>query len=505
MEITIAHAYLNPTKGIAVNPHHSGAPIAHNVRASIVASVFARSRKTRMRVPAVLPPLAALLLFPPGVFPQDLFTWSPPRTVVPGTKCDVIASSGGTIHLITRQYYQFDADGNEITSESHGDNSQGARDDGPSIDIGPDGKIYELTKAGGGDNTHPITFRLRSPDGSIERELKASDGLRDNRTMAIWAGKNGEAYWMHSNNVGWPDPPDHYDMNHITAGGNTVLGDLLFHSTQIDFVCDGARSGDIIAASMGGRSECSYTWADISKSDIAGQMRNNRVVHKPPSGWPGWPALYTDGKGDVHLVYGGSEGRNPEHAWMFYNRYSGGTEKVYDNDVLAMEGWPHRTIPAIATSDDGATIVCVGPAGVHNNGWENNAVLVFCYSTDGGESWSAKDTIDGTKVDTDEGFRRPRMAGFGNRIYLFFNQMHDNHISLTMMDVGEPASGAIGRSPSVAASKSPHRSREFTNLLGRTVGSNGMNAAAGWFVVQGWPGRTESSRLHLHFDGIPKP
>lgn len=483
-----------------MNHHHSGAPRAHNIRSSIVATFFGRTRKTRMRVPAVLLPLTALLTLPPGICSADLFTWSTPRAVVPGTKCDVIASSSGTIHLITRQYYQFDADGNEIAAESHGDNSQGARDDGPSIDIGPDGKIYELTKAGGGPNhAHQITFRLRSADGSIEKEMTVSPGVDNNRTMAVWPGQNGEAYWMQSTNAGYPNPPDHYDVNHIDAGGNTILGDLLFNSTQIDFVCDGARSGDIIAAAMGGRSECSYTWADISQSDILAQMKNNRSVHKPPEGWPGWPALYTDGKGDVHLVYGGSEGRNPEHAWMFYNRYTGGSRKVFDNDVLVMEGWPHRTIPAIATSDDGNTIVCVGPAGLHNDGWENNAVLVFCYSTDGGESWSAKDTIDGTKVDTDEGFRRPRMAGLGNRIYLFFNQMHDNNISLTFMDVGETTSRIINRPLTAAATNSPPARHRIINLLGQVSIRKGMNP--GWYVSREPVDHTKGSPLHLRLRG----
>ena len=438
-------------------------------------------------------PFLTTILMPAAVVSQDLFTWSAPRVLVPGKKCDVIASKDGVLHLITAKYYQFDADGNEVTVKSPGDNCQGGRDDGPSIDIGPDNKVYELTKSGGG-HTHQIFFRLRSPDGTVERELKASDGLRDNRTMAVWAGKNGEAYWMHSNNVGWPNPPDHYDVNHIDAGGNTTLGDLIFNSTQIDFVCDAARSGTILGAAMGGKSECSYTWADIAEGDVLDQMKENRVSHKATA-QPGWPALYTDRNGDIHLAYGGSGQSRPEKGKIFYNRYRNGREKVFDNDVLVLDGWPHRGVPALASSDDGRNIVCVGVAGPHEQGWENNAVLIWSYSTDAGRTWSPKDTIDNTKVDTDEGFRRPRMTAVGNRVFLFFNQKHDNNISLAVMDVGDMSSRTIIHRSFVAPSPQRHTAL-MVNLLGQRIRDIGMPVVPCCVAVQA-QGQRESRNTVL--------
>lgn len=443
--------------------------------------------------------LGAAMLLPGRLLSDEQFTWSEPRTLVSGQKCDVITDGDGTIHLITAQYYQFDSDGNELTSDSHGDNCQGGRDDGPSIDIGPEGKIYELTKSGGG-HTHQITFRLRARDGSIERELKVSEGLRDNRTMAVWPGNSGEAYWMHSNNVGYPNPPDHYDLNHVDAGGNTVLGDLLFNSTQIDYVCDAARSGDIIAGAMGGKHECSYAWADVSREDILGQMEANRSAHSGTDR-PGWPALYTDGEGDIHLVYGGSDHPFPEKGKIFYNRYENGKQKVFDDDVLVLEGWPHRGVPAVATSEDGNTIVCVGVAGPADNGWENNAVLIWSYSTDAGASWSPKDTIDGTRVDTDEGFRRPRMTAFGNRVFLFFNRKHDSNISLTVLDTG-PVSAQRFR-PVLSPASTPVNAALKVNLLGRAVRDNGVSAgASAWHVVRAELRRDGRTTALLRLNGV---
>jgi hypothetical protein len=140
-------------------------------------------------------------------------------------------------------------------------------------------------------------------------------------------------------------------------------------------------------------------------------------------------------------------------------------------------------------------------AGPHEQGWENNAVLIWSYSTNAGKTWSPKDTIDNTKVDTDEGFRRPRMAAVGNRVFLFFNQKHDNNISLAVMDVGDMSSRTIIRPSFVAPSPRRHTAL-MVNLLGQTIRDIGMPVVPSCVAVEAQGQGKSGSTVLLNQDRV---
>ncbi len=391
---------------------------------------------TRRVAGACLWALALLVVWCAGTRPARAQQWTFHGTVAEGGQIDVVRGPADHIHMIAAHYYQFDVDGNVVVDEAVGDDQQGSMDFPPAIAVGDDGTVHIVTRHGGDWNGgHDIRYRRRNAAGTWDVDYLVGSRVKRNYVVSVaWTG--ADLVFVGSSEGG----DDVWGDIHIWQAGPssaTLLGSLGgIWRADADSRMRGVAGHLFLVSGKpdGGGNAAYFLNAALPDANLVSSLQASTQSYVTGSYRTGFPDLYVDRTGTVHLVYGAQQS-------VYYNKYSAAGVRLLGSDVQVFDGleWWHLEsgLSAVAASDDGSRVVAVALRSDGSQGASNSALL-WSYSTDGGSSWQpVLDT--GHFTDGGEGRRRPRLVAVGGKFLLFYEDRANGGISLATLNLERDA------------------------------------------------------------------
>ncbi len=357
-------------------------------------------------------------------------TWTFQGKVVEGGQFDAVRGPNDRIHVISSRYYQLDASGSVLVDEAQGDGRQGALDFPPAIAVGADGSVHIVTRHGGDwTNGHDIRYRRRTSQGSWDRDYLFGTPVKRNYVVA----------------VAWSDGPHvHLGSSH---GGSNVWGDLhLFEAgassaaavgdwtgiwrADTDFRMRGLASRVMLVSGLCDPDGTAFFGCGNAGGSLAAEVTASLHGHTQGSGRRAFPDVYVDASGGVHMTYAALH-------QVYYARHDSQGNELLSGDRLVFDGlgdWHMSTgLSAVAASDAGDVVVAVA---LRSDGSQQaaDADLLWAYSTNGGETWSAAEDL-GRNTHGGEGRRRPRLVAIGNAFRLLYWDNSESGIALASVQV----------------------------------------------------------------------
>jgi hypothetical protein len=406
--------------------------------------------------------------------------WRFVESGISGTQCDAAVGPGPFIHVMANYYHRLRADGSIDTVDTRiRDGGQIAMVFPPAIAVDGSGAVHVVGRQGGSYDDNRIWYFHLALDGALaQREF--GERVQRNYVVGVAAAGPTQVFMMHSecDNSVWGDL-------HLFGGGSAAvsLGTLSgVWRSDSDARIRGHNGVLYFASGLPDPSgKVFFSWANAS-ANVYTQLVANKQTHTGGGAGGtrrGFPDMYIDGAGSVHLTYGCQIGQ------VLYNRYSSSHTKAYATDKLILQnlGEHHTTVglSAVASSTDGRTIVVVG---IQQH--ELNGELVYVQSVDGGATWSGKTPL-GRYTDTGEGRRRPRMVAIGNTFYLFYYDLTANCLMLGTLSFDSPSAARSGpransTTPALVEGAGPAGGR-VVDMAGRLY-KNNANRGAGTALVR---------------------
>jgi len=372
-----------------------------------------------------------------GAAPAAAQTWTLYGPVAEGSQIDALRGPNDHIHLVSSRYYQLDTAGTVLVDEAQGDAQQGSLDFPPALAVGSDGSAHLVTRQGGDwDNGHDIRYRRRTGAGAWDRDYTFGTPARRNYVVAAaWAGASA-VYVSQSEALG----NDVWGDLHLFSAGATsaaAVGDLsgLWRADTDMRMRGGGSRVYLVSGKVDPDGRVYFSWADAGAGLLA-DLTSHLVEHTGGTGRRGFPDLYVDATGQVHVTYGA------QHE-VYYQRYSATGQPQLASDVRVFDGlgdWHLSTgLSAVAAGDDGDTVVAVA---IRSDGTSSisNGALQWAYSRDGGQTWSAPADL-GWTTNAGEGRRRPRLVAVGQTFCLLFGDNAASGISLATVVLPADADG----------------------------------------------------------------
>ncbi|HEB49351.1 MAG TPA: hypothetical protein ENI89_01970 [Desulfobulbus sp.] len=369
--------------------------------------------------------------------------WQFHGRVAEGGQLDVQATDDGTIHLVSSRYYQFDRQGRLLIEEPVGDTRQGGMDFPPAIAVDPTGTAHLLTRHDGSwSSGFELRYRRRNQAGAWDRDITVGQPLPRNYVLGIAAAGPDDVIMQTSRQV--TNVWGNHDIWQI-RGSRAVRQGELTGIWRADTDARMRTGGDrifLVSGRCDGDGTVYFTHCRTG-SDCRSQMEANLRAHRAGSGRRGMPDIAVDGLGQGHLTYGAFQE-------VYYNRYDERQRPVFAEDRRIFSGlgtW-HLSIglSAVAASADGNHVMAVA---LRSDGSKEagNAEILWSWSADGGESWSAPRSL-GIRTDAGEGRRRPRLVAVGSTFYLFYADREIPGISMASIDMEQyqessPITGAL--------------------------------------------------------------
>jgi len=377
--------------------------------------------------------LVLLLIGAPRDARGDPPSWNFQGNVADGLQFDVVRGPADVFHLVSTRYYQFDDQGAQMVVENQGDGMQGALDFAPAIAVGDDGTAHLVTRHGGDIvNGHDIRYRRRTAAGVWDLDYIFATPVRRNYGVGVaWSG--GHVYLANTDNSA--DPNGIVHLFEEMGGSASPLGNLpgiWRFDASIRMRGAGGRvhlAGAMPYPDAGGRV---YYLAGNAGATLFSDLVASQVLHDDGPGRTGGPDLHVDGNGAVHFSYG------PEYA-IYYNQYSATGQKVLTDDVQVMSGlgyWALKWgLSTVASSDSGSIVVVVALSSnsVVQDNLAEDCSLVWSYSVDGGQTFSAPLDMGHTS-NGGYGRLRPRLTATGQKFFLFYKDNDQPGISLATLE-----------------------------------------------------------------------
>ncbi len=392
-------------------------------------------RKREKRTPVVVT-IAAIFVTMAAGFPEargDPPSWVFHGTVAGGLQFDAARGPSNLLHIVSDRYYQLDDQGSVVLVEDQGDERQGALDFPPAIAIGDDGTVHMVTRHGGDfASGHQIRYRRRTAAGQWDLDYYFGTQVARNYVVGV-AWSNGHLYMAHSD-----ASENFWGVIHLfeEAGGSaSYLGQIQgIWRADADIRMRGF-DGKVYLASgvpdpgLGGK--VFYLSGNAGPS-LLDELSANRVVHSAGQERKGGPDLYVGADGSVHFSYGAE-------FEAYYNQYSPSGQKLLPNDARVMTNlglWQMKYgISAVAASDSGSVIVMVAlkSNGTDPDNCAEDSSLLWSYSTDGGQSFSAPQDMGHTTTGGC-GRLRPRLTAMGEKFFLLYKDNDQSGISLATLE-----------------------------------------------------------------------
>jgi len=358
-------------------------------------------------------------------------SWTFHGKVADGNQLDVVRGPGNTIHLVSTKYYRFDAGGARVAEEGQGDERQGSMDFGPAIAVCGDGSVHIVTRHGGDWGAgHDIRHRKRDAGGSWSVDYVFGGRWARNYVVGIGCAATGQVVMFYS------------------EAGDNVWGDLHLWEAGSSSAADLGRLGGIWRADTDARIRGfgdaffmvsgkvdgdgrAYFLRAAAGAGVRDALDGSAQEHRAGTGRRGFPDLFVDAAGKVHVAYGA------QHT-VFYNSYTSGGTKVHAADIKVFDGlgdWHCASgLSAVAASDDGRFVVAVALKSDGSQG-ASDSDLLWSRSEDGGSTWSAQQDT-GRNTDGGEGRHRPRLVAIGGKFFLFYVDKETSGVSLATLDLG---------------------------------------------------------------------
>jgi len=364
-------------------------------------------------------------------FGQVKPTWTFHGRVADGGQIDALSGPDGRVHLISSNYYQFDIDGRRLVSEAIGDDKQGSMDFPPALAVDTQGNVHIITRHGSAsvDVGYDIRYRMRTASGVWQDDFWVGSPEKRNYVVGI-AAAGVDDIFLHSTKAGsnvWGDVRI-WKKNGTSA---PLIGDLsdIWRADTDARMRGSAGKLFLVSGKCDSGGAAYFSFCNAGSTCFTELTRNIRT-HSSGNGRIGAPDLYVDRQGFVHVTYGA------EYE-VYYNKYNENQQLVFSNDkriFSGLGGW-HLSLgmSAIAASDEGTTVVAVALDPDGNTQGATNSELLWTYSTDGGLSWSAPESL-GVYTDGGEGRRRPRLVAVGNTFLLFYRNNAEGDISLATVN-----------------------------------------------------------------------
>ncbi len=359
--------------------------------------------------------------------------WDFQGTVADGLQFDVVRGPSDVLHLVSSRYYQYDDQGAQLVVEDQGDGRQNPLDFAPAIAVGDDGTVHLVTRHGGELNTgHDIRYRRRTAAGVWDVSYIFGSQVPRNYVVGV-AWSDGHVYLAHSDTSA-----NFWGVIHLfeeLGGSASALGDLQgIWRADADIRMRGAGGQVHLASGMpdpglGGR--VYYLWGNAG-ANLLSELTANQVQHNAGAERKGGPELYLDGNDAVHFTYGA------EFA-VYYNQYLATGPKVLSSDAVVMTGlglWQMKYgVSTMASADSGDIVVVVA---LRSNSSDpdscgEDSSLLWSYSMDGGQSFSAPVDMGHTS-NGGCGRLRPRLTAIGQKFFLFYKDNNLSGISLATLE-----------------------------------------------------------------------
>ena len=369
--------------------------------------------------------VAASLVVLGVAVPASAQTWKKRGVVTKSPTYDAVRGNDGRAHVIADRYLQVARDGKVLLDEPIADGVKNPLEFPPAIHVGADGAVHVAVRSGGNQSTGYVTsYRRRSPGGSWGGAVQFGSPVKWNWQVAVATNSKGDAFTLSTgagDNVWRP--------LHVwqVTGGVTAVGklDSVF---RVDNQAILRSSGGRVYFASGNNSEpVTFAHGD----GTAAGFSNSAKRHSAGSGSErGFPDLYPDASGAVHLVYGSGHTKHPAtfpacsgcvDGELHYAKYENGTAKVGSDKTLFRNlGTWHLSIGlgAVAASDDGGVVVAVALE-TDDSKEAAQSKLLWAHSMDGGKSWSAPED-SGLRVFGAEGRLRPKIVGLGRTFVMFY-------------------------------------------------------------------------------------
>lgn len=386
--------------------------------------------------------------------------WTFVETEITGTQLDAVPGPDGKIHVMSSRYQVLNTDGTLASFDER--LRDGGQDMGvfpPAIGVGPEGTVHVVSREGGGYSLNKIHYFRLSPEGALGHYIF---GTRCNRNyiVGVAAADASNAFMHHTESFSnvWGDV--HVWRDNGSAGQK--LGSLSgIWRSDTDVRMRGHNGTLYLVSGLPDRNgKVSFSWADVD-GNVFSQLESNMQAHKGGTGGDkrrGFPDLYIDKTGSVHLTYGCQIGQ------ILYNRYSSSHSKAFSADKLVMSnmGEWHLSIgiSAVAASDDGEKVVVVGAL----YGSELGEQLMWVYSTDGGSTWSNRASLDKLTA-CGEGRRRPRLVAAGDAFYLIYFDKETGKVAMGILSFG----GGTATSRPAVEHETPHADVTAANAFAADI------------------------------------
>ncbi len=359
------------------------------------------------------------------------FVWTQRILLIDGPQFDVDKGPDGKIHLISSSYNQIDEDGNVTLTEDHiSDDAMGDMRFPPALATGPDSSVHIVTRHGGtwSEYTHIIRYRRRGSNGTWSSALKITDPVDRNYVVGVAVLDNNRVFCMHSRQNG---TNVHADIHMYEVVGSSL--DYLGKTTSRDWLRIDAdyrvdSYGNSLHLFSGSpwptedRRKTYYFSTNVTSStDVPAALSGSKKEHNDGTGRQCLPDVCAWGAGGTDIVYGAEN-------TVYYNRYLSNGNTLFGNDKKVLDNlgdWHLKSgSSAIGVSDDGQKVLVVGIQS--DGGTRGNGNLVYTFSEDGGQTFSAKQNVTdnlGESISTlgGEGRLRPRMVWFKERFMVFYH------------------------------------------------------------------------------------
>jgi hypothetical protein len=234
-----------------------------------------------------------------------------------------------------------------------------------------------------------------------------------------------------------------------SLGGKKVRGPLVFYDALIPEVPKGSVfgiwRGDNHARLRSGKDGRIFFASGLNDTDgkvffsyanpdenFYNDLLANTLEHKLGEGIRvGFPSIYPDPAGNVHLSYGGQMNK------VLYNRYNPNMEKLHEHDVNIFSNlgeWKMKMgLPVVAASGDGKIVLAITLSNPDGEEKIRNAAILYTYSLDGGINWSDPAAL-GRDTHGGEGRRLPGLVAIENDFYLFYYDNSTGQISCVVFE-----------------------------------------------------------------------
>lgn len=347
--------------------------------------------------------------------------------------------ANGKIYLISSSYYELDLDGNTLYTNSNiNDIGQGVFDFGPSIEVGPDGIVHVIHRTGG-DRSNGFNISYSKKETSDLWSVNSHQittpmprnyvvdvvGMDEGKALAAHAAKTTDDVWG--------------SVFFFSLDGSTVdqLGDFgssSYYRSDSDFRMEKFQNQLHLATGKPNPYGFVYYMNAGITSSLPTDLASNpdELDGVGENRRRGQPDLKIDQSGNVFISYGDFES-------VFFDRYSfDGLTEIHDKRILTDLGEWHLDLgmSALGVSEEGDTILVVGLETGGDPEIASSCALHYTYSLDGGESWTSPGVIPDLRTNSAEGRSRPRIHHYGNKFYVFYNNVNGG-IAMSTIQVGD--------------------------------------------------------------------